>query len=87
MVRTGSKVSVVGWLEVVARWMARFRTGTSRWPSHQDTVIVAGRLRFPPVVKYAAAEPSACSCGQETLTQSAARDTLTACRLAVAALS
>ena len=42
LLRTGSKVRVVGWLDAVAQLMAGLRTETNRWPSQYDTVIEAG---------------------------------------------
>ena len=87
LLRTGSKVSVVGWSEAVARLMARLRTGTNVDPSQYDTVIEAGWASVALIVNDAWTESKDCGEGQATDTQSLGSDTLTARRLAVAALT
>ena len=87
LARTRSKLSVVGWSEAVAGLIFRFRTGTNLAPSQYETVIEAGWASVALIVYEAWTESKDCGDGQLTDTQSAGLDTLTASRLAVAALS
>ena len=85
--RTGAKVSVVGWSDAVARLIVRFRTGTYFDPSQYDTLIAAGCASAGAIVNEACTESKDCGDGQDTDTQSLGLETLTASRLAVLALS
>src|SRR5580693_864477 len=87
LLRTGSKLSVVGWSEAVARLIFRFRTGTNFALFQYETVIEAGWASVALIVNEAWTESKDCGDGQATDTQSPGLDTLTARRLAVPALS
>src|SRR5580693_10264872 len=87
LLRTGSKLSVVGWSEAVARLIFRLRTGTNFAPFQYETVTEAGWASVALIVNEAATESNGCGDGQATDTQSPGLDTLTARRLAVPALS
>ena len=86
LLRTGAKVSVVGWLDAVARLIVRFRTGTYFDPSQYDTASASGCASAVLIVNEACTESKDCGDGQDTDTQSLALETLTAGRLAVWAL-
>src|SRR5260370_22881115 len=87
VVVTGSNVTVEGWPRPAAQVTCWLCTGTKAVPFQYVTVKDVGRLSVLLVTKVATSTPSVCACVQMRETHSLAWDTLTACRLAVAALT
>lgn len=86
VVATGSKLMADGWPLAVAQVTLGLLTGAKAWPFQYVTVTDAGRLSVVLVTKVAASPLMCCACVQVSETHSLAWDTLTACKVAVAAL-